>query len=108
LARRHQSKIIEEVTNEDCEPPAKKPNDMCEITDDDNELNKADEFHRSLNEPVIKSSSEALKVVERLAEFAQFRGLEELSNAIFNVNDILMDNRLREPRKKTCIDSNFI
>jgi hypothetical protein len=53
------------------------------------ELND-DELDRSLNEKVITSSSEALKVVERLAEFAQFRGLEELSNAIFNVNDILM------------------
>jgi hypothetical protein len=56
---------------------------MCQITDDDNELNEDDEFDCSLNKPVIKSSSEALKVVERLAEFAQFRGLEELSNAIF-------------------------
>jgi hypothetical protein len=37
----------------------------------------------SLNKPVIKSSYEALKVAERLAEFAHFRGLEELSNAIF-------------------------
>jgi hypothetical protein len=36
-----------------------------------------------LNEPVIKSSSEAPNVVDRLAEFAQFRGLEELSNVIF-------------------------
>ena len=56
---------------------------MCQITDDDNELNEDDEFDWSLNEPVIESSSEALKVVERLPEFAQFRGLEELSNAIF-------------------------
>ena len=56
---------------------------MCQITDDDNELNKKDEFDWSLNEPVIKSSSEAPNVVERLAEFAQFRSLEELSNAIF-------------------------
>jgi hypothetical protein len=68
---------------EDCELPAEEPKDICQITDDDNELNKDDEFDWSLNEPVIKSSSEALKVVERLAEFAQFRGLEELSNAIF-------------------------
>ncbi len=96
------AKIIEEVTNKDCEPPAKEPKD---ITDDDNE---DDEFYRSLNEPVIKSSSEALKVVEQLAQFAQFRGLEELPNAIFNVNDILMDYRLREPRKHTCIDSFLI
>jgi hypothetical protein len=87
------------VTNEDCEPPAKEPKNMCEITDDDNELNEDDDFDRSLNEPVNKSSSKALKVVERLAEFAQFRGLEELSNTIFNVN---------EPRKQTCIDSFFI
>jgi hypothetical protein len=58
---------------------------VCQITDDGNELNEDDEFDEetTLNEPVIKSSSEALKVVERLAEFAQFRGLEELSNAIF-------------------------
>jgi hypothetical protein len=56
---------------------------MCQITVDGNELNEDDELDWSLNEPVIKSSSEALKVVERLAEFAQFRGLEELSNVIF-------------------------
>jgi hypothetical protein len=56
---------------------------MCQITDDDNELNKKDEFDWSLNEPIIKSSYEDPSVVERLAEFAQFRGLEELSNAIF-------------------------
>jgi hypothetical protein len=68
---------------EDCELSAKEPKDMCQITDDDNELNEDDELDWSLNEPVIKSSSKALKVVERLAEFAQFRGLEELSNVIF-------------------------
>jgi hypothetical protein len=71
------------VTNEDCEPPAEEPKDMCQITDDDNELNEDNEFDWSLNEPVIKSSFEAVKFVERLAEFAQFRGLEKLSNAIF-------------------------
>jgi hypothetical protein len=60
------------------------------------------------DEPVIKSSSEALKIVKRLAEFAQFRGLEELSNTIFYVNDIIMGYRLREPRKQTCIESFFI
>jgi hypothetical protein len=62
------------VTNEDggSEPPAEEPKDTCEITDDDNELNEDDEFDWSLNEPVIKSSSEALKVVERLSEFHNF------------------------------------
>jgi hypothetical protein len=50
------------VTNEDCEPPAEEPKDMCQITDDDNELNEDDEFDWSLNEPVIKSSFEALKL----------------------------------------------
>ena len=44
-------------------------------------LNEDDESDWSLNEPVIKSSSEASKVVERQAEFAQFRGLEELSTS---------------------------
>ena len=64
---------------------AKEPKDICEITDEDNELNEDDEFDRSrLNEPVIRSSSEAFKVVELPAEFSQFRGAEELS--IFNVN----------------------
>jgi hypothetical protein len=56
---------------------------VSDHNDDDNELNEDDEFDWSLNEPVIKSSSEALKFVERLAEFEQFRGLEELSNVIF-------------------------
>ena len=97
------AKITEEMTNVNSEPPAKEPKDICEIVDDDNE----DEFDCSLHEPVIKSSSEALKVAEQLAEFAEFRGLEDLSNAILNVNDILRDYRLREPRKQTCIDSFF-
>ena len=97
------AKIIEEMTNENSEPPAKEPKDICEIVDDNNE----DEFDYSLHEPVIKSSSETLKVAEHLAQFAEFRGLEDLSNAILNVNDILRDYRLREPRKQTCIDSFF-
>jgi hypothetical protein len=36
-----------------------------------------------LTGPIIKSSYEDPYVVERLTEFAQFRGLEELSNSIF-------------------------
>ena len=38
---------------------------------------------------------------------AEYRGLEELSSALLNVNDILRDLRLREPRKQTIIDSFF-
>ena len=32
---------------------------------------------------------------EQLTEFAEYRGLEELSSALLNVNDILSDLRLR-------------
>ena len=38
---------------------------------------------------------------------AEYRGLEELSSALLNVNDIWRDLRLREPRKQTIIDSFF-
>ena len=67
-----------------------------------------DEFDCSLKEPSFKSSAEALQMTEQLAEFAEYRGLEQLSNAVLNrVNDILRDLRLREPRKQTLIDSFF-
>ena len=42
-----------------------------------------------------------------ITEFAEYRGLEELSGALLNVNDILRDLRLREPRKQTLINSFF-
>ena len=44
---------------------------------------------------------------EQQTEFAKYRDLEELSSALLNVNDILRDLRLREPRKQTLIDSFF-
>ena len=77
---------------------------MCEVVDDDEEDN---EFDCSLRQPVITSSSEALKTAGQLAEFSEFRGLEDFSNAILNVTDILRDHRLLEPRKQTLIDSFF-
>ena len=40
---------------------------------------------------------------QQLIEFAEYRGLEELSSALLNVNDILRDLRLREARKQTII-----
>ena len=42
---------------------------------------------------------------EQLTEFAEYRGLEELSSALLNVNDILRDLRVREPRKQTLINN---
>ena len=84
------AKIIEEVTNED-------GGLWAATTNDDSELNEDDEFDCFLNEPVIKSSSEALKVLEWLAEFAQF-GRKAFQRHFF-VNDIIMGCRLREPRK---------
>ena len=93
------AKIIEETTNKNNEPPTKEPKDTCEIVDDNNK----DEFDCSLHKPVIKSSSEPLKVAKQLVEFAEFHGLEDLSNAILNVNDILRDYQLHEPQKQTCI-----
>ena len=44
---------------------------------------------------------------KQLTEFAEYRGLEELSSALLSVNDILRDLWLREPRKQTLIDSFF-
>ena len=41
---------------------------------------------------------------EQLTEFAEYRGVEELSSALLNVNDILRDLRLR---KQALIDSFF-
>ena len=40
-----------------------------------------------------------------ITEFAEYRGLEELSSALLNVNDILRDLRVREPRKQTLINN---
>jgi hypothetical protein len=77
------AKVIEEVTNEDGGlSRQQRSQKICvrSCTDDDNEMNEDDEFDCQTglltNQSLIKSSSEALKL-------AQFRGLEELSNAIF-------------------------
>ena len=96
--------IIQEILHESSEPQTKQQKDMCEVVDDDNEDN---DFDCNLREPVITSTFEALRTAEQLAEFAEFRGHEDLSNAMLNVTDILRDYRLREPRKQTFIDSFF-
>ena len=66
------AKLIEEVTDrtrtEDCEPPAAEPKDMCQITDDDNELNEDNEFDWSLNEP--ESLNRHLKPEKQVCRFA--------------------------------------
>ena len=95
--------IIQEVLQDSSEPQAKQQRDMCEIADDDEDH----EFHCDLRQPVITSISEALQTAEQLAEFAEFNGIEKLSNAILNVTDILRDHRLQQPQKQTLIDSFF-
>ena len=100
--------ILEEVTSDNNELHTKVSNEPFEISDDnDDDGTGEDEFDCSLKEPVIKSSTQALQIAKQLTEFVEYSGLEELSSALLNVNDILRDLRLREPRKQTFIDSFF-
>ena len=101
------SSILEEVTSDNNEPHTKVSKEPFEIRDDDDGGTRENEFDCSLKESAIKSSPEALQMTKQLPEFAEYRGLGELSSAVLNVNDILRDLRLREPRKQTLIDSFF-
>ena len=90
------------MTNENSEPPAKEPI-YVKLLVTTMKMNLTALFTKQS----LKSSSKALKVAEQLAEFPEFHGLEDLYNAILNVNDILRDYHLCEPQKQICIDSIF-
>ena len=46
----------------------------------------------------------ALDLVRQIAEFADYRGCEELSSAVTKVSDILVDLRLKTQKQSSILD----
>ena len=65
------------------------------------------EYDVELEQPTIKSVSEAANMAEQLTDFAQFNGHQELSLALSKVNDILSGIKLRKPKQQTLIFTYF-
>ena len=61
--------------------------------------NVDDEFDQELDEPAIKSVTEAMASGERLRQFAQFHGYQELVLAVAKANDLLSEIKLTGQRQ---------
>ena len=87
--------IIQKVLQNSSEPQTKQQNDMCEITDDDED----NEFDCDLPQPVITSIPEALKTAEQISRVCRIQCIEELSKAILNVTDFLKNHMVCDSLK---------
>lgn len=67
--------------------------------------NVDDEFDQELDEPAIKSVTEAMASGERLRQFAQFHGYQELVLAVAKANDLLSEIKLTGQRQTRMDDS---
>ena len=54
--------------------------------------------------PAVQGVKGALDLVRQIAEFADYRGCEELSTAVTKVSDILVDMRLKSQRQSSILD----
>lgn len=54
-----------------------------------------DDFHRPLKTPKVNSVKGALRLVKKLVEFSDWQSNKELSRAVSNVKDALLDEQLR-------------
>ena len=69
---------------------------------------REDEYDVELEQPIIKSVSEAANMTEQLRDFAQFNGhLQESSLMLNKVNNILYDIKLWKPKQKTLTSNYF-
>ena len=65
-----------------------------------------DEYDQDLEEPTIKSVTEASR--EMLRHFAQFHDYQELALTLCKVNDLLSEIKHSGPQRQTHMDENFL
>ena len=76
-------------------------------TPDDASTAEDDDFDKEVEQPSIKSLSEAMKLVEQLQHFAQFHGYQELSLSLGKSNDQIYALKLRGPKRQTRMQDFF-
>ena len=58
-----------------------------------------DDYDKELEEPSIKSLSEALRITDQLRHFAQLNGYQDLALAAGKANDVISSLQLRAPKR---------
>ena len=81
-------------------------NDLSASSDTVNSVSD-DEYDRDLQEPEIKSLTEAIGHAEDLRNFAIYNGYEELAQSISKTNDLLCALKLNAPRRQMQIEDYF-
>ena len=88
----------------------------AELLDDDVEVLSApddvsaaeeDDFDKEVEQPAIKSLTEAMKLAEQLRHFAQFHGHQELSLSLAKSNDLIYALKLEGPKRQTHLKDFF-
>ena len=67
-----------------------------------------DEYNQDVEEPTIKSVTEAMASGEMLRHFAQFHSYQELALTFCKVNDLLSKIKLSGPQRQTHMDDYFL
>ena len=66
-----------------------------------------DDFDKEVEQPDVKSLTEALEYREKLRKFAQFHGYQELALSVSKTNDLICDLKLHAPHRQTNIEEYF-
>ena len=67
-----------------------------------------DDFDKEVEQPAIKSLTEAMELGEKLLNFAQFHGHQELALSCAKSNDIIYALKLRDPQRQSHIQGYFM
>ena len=78
-----------------------------EIAEDSDDDEANDDFDLPLKTPEVNFVKEALGIVNKLAEFSDWQGNEELCNAVARVKDVLVESQLHS-LKQSSIKNFFI
>ena len=78
-----------------------------EIADESDDDEASDDFDLPLKTPEVSSVKGALGLVNKLAEFSDWQGNEELCKAVARVKDVLVDSQLHS-LKQSSIKNFFI
>ena len=81
-------------------------NDLSASSDTANSLSD-DEYDRDLQEPEIKSLTEAIGHAEDLRNFANYNGYEEVAQSISKTNDLLCALKLNAPWRQMQFEEYF-
>ena len=75
---------------------------------DDVSAAEEDDFDKEVEQPAIKSLTEAMKLAEQLRHFAQFHGHQELSLSLAKSNDLIYALKLQGPKQQTHLKDFFM